>query len=171
VCVFKKTCNNGVLFVFLLVQAGFQELHLHWCIIEMKEGQYACMWCFCVCFQWIVFPRQNILYILFPGSKLNGEWWGVLRRDPSTLQNHLVTDPLLISRSISLSFSVAGFHLTPPSPATCLSKPSQSSFYLSLCSSISPLTSFPTLILVMSSSTTTLQVRLIKTCPCKKENI
>lgn len=41
-----------------------------------------------------------------------------------------------------------GFHLTPRSPATCLSKPSQLSFYLSLHCSISYSASFctPTLV-------------------------
>lgn len=133
------------------------------CIIEMKEGQNARTSCYFggICFLRTVSPCQNFLYsILFPGLELNGEWSGDFSGEASTPQNHLVTDPSHFSQSISLSFSLTVFHLTPLSPATCLSKPSQSSLYLSLhflllhalSSSSSPLfPQPPALILVMPS--------------------
>lgn len=65
----------------------------------------------------------------FPELKLNGEWSGDLSWGASTPPNHSVTDP----SHPSVYFLVFLFHLTPFSPTTCLSKPSQLSLCPSLC--------------------------------------
>lgn len=87
------------------------------CIIEMKAGQYACTSCYFFFFGFVplltVFPRQNFLYILFPGLELNGDWSGGDFSGASTPQNHLVTDPSHFAQSISLSFILHPSHLPP----------------------------------------------------------
>lgn len=78
------------------------------------------------------FPTSKLfLYILFPGLELNGECSGDFQwRSEHSAEpfGHRSLTLLLAYFSVFLPFAV--FHLTPLSPATCLSKPSQSSLYL-----------------------------------------
>lgn len=134
---FQKKCNNGVLFSSLFFLSGFQEMLYMGCIIEMKETRRACGSCD-FSFHWghglfsCSPPCRNFLY-RFPGLGPNGERSGDFSGEASTLQNHLVTDCRLLSQStVLLSVSPSLFHLTPFSPATRLSQPSQSGLYPSL---------------------------------------
>lgn len=75
---------------------------------------------------------KTFLSILSPRLDLNGECWADWSGGASTLRSHSVALP---SNSTPVYFSVflpvTVFHLTPCSPATCLSTPSQLSFCLS----------------------------------------
>lgn len=154
---------------------SFQDLRSYMgCSIEIKGRQYVCRACFFFFF-WISLQHKcshvQELSLLFPGLELNG---GDFSQEVSTPQNHLVSDPLHLSQAISLSFSLTVFHLTPLSPTTCLSKPSQLNLYLSLCHvscMLFPLSSLfllPCLDTGHAGPATTLPVCLIKMQPLQK---